>query len=92
MTALAAQGIEEMGLRKWSLPVIYALYLGQTRFSEVRKFLPGLTPRALALTLKGLQQIELVTRHVSAGYPPTSYYRLTRRGQVLSILLKDLPG
>ncbi len=92
MKVLSALGIEDIALRKWSLPVVYSLNQGHGRFSDVRGNLPGLTPRALALTLKGLQQIGLVTRFVSAGYPPASHYKLTADGRELSLLLKGLAG
>ncbi len=90
LAILAALGIEDVALRKWSLPVVFALRQGRDRFSEVRTFLPGLTPRALVLTLKNLQHAGLVDRSVTNGYPPTSHYRLTRPGRELSALLDSL--
>ena len=90
LAILSALGIEDVALRKWSLPVVYALRQGLDRFSEVRTFFPGLTPRSLILTLKSLQQVGLVVRTISDGYPPASHYRLTRRGQELSALLEGL--
>ena len=76
----AIGGRAELGLKKWSMPVLVALG-GATRFSELRAALPGVTPRALAIALKDLQRAGLATRDVLAGYPPTTAYRLTADGR-----------
>ena len=44
--------LEEIGLKKWSMPVVFALAEGPLRFSELRDRLEGVSPRALALALK----------------------------------------
>ena len=87
MTVLAALDVQETALRKWSMPVALALRSGRTRFSEVRAFVPGLTARALTLTLKDLQREALVVRLISDGYPPATYYRLTPRARKLKPML-----
>jgi DNA-binding HxlR family transcriptional regulator len=90
MAMLSRLGIEEVALRKWSLPVLLSLGHGRERFSEIRQSLPGLTPRSLTLALKQLRQIDLISRLVSDGYPPSSRYRPTRRGRRLSVLIDAL--
>jgi DNA-binding HxlR family transcriptional regulator len=83
----AIDGRAEIGLKKWSMPVLVALG-GATRFSELRAALPGVTPRALAIALKDLQAVGLATREVLAAYPPSTAYRLTGEGRrVRSILV-----
>jgi DNA-binding HxlR family transcriptional regulator len=73
----------DLALRKWSLPVLVALERAG-RFSELRDALPGVTPRALALTLKDLQAAGLVERVVEdAAYPPTVRYTATRAARPL---------
>lgn len=79
----------EIGLRKWSMPVVMALRTGLTRFSELRASMPDLTARGLALALKSLQEAGLVDRAVSNDYPPTTTYRLTRRGGRLRAVLDE---
>src|SRR4029453_1519623 len=39
--------LEEVGLKKWSMPVVFALAAGPRRFSELRERLEGISPRAL---------------------------------------------
>ena len=75
----AIGGRADLGLKKWSMPVLVALG-GATRFSELRAALPGVTPRALAIALKDLQAAGLATREVLAAYPPSTAYRLTDEG------------
>jgi DNA-binding HxlR family transcriptional regulator len=81
---LAAVGDDrELALRKWSLPVLIALR-DAGRFSELRQDLPGITPRALAMTLKDLQAAGLVERRVDEeAYPPTVIYAATRAARPL---------
>ncbi|MHC4696987.1 MAG: winged helix-turn-helix transcriptional regulator [Planctomycetota bacterium] len=87
--ALRRLGIERIGLRKWSLPIAYALTLGKTRFSQLRAIWPDLTPRSLTLALKDLQGAGVVDRLVADGYPPATYYTLTAKGKRLATSLDN---
>ena len=69
-------GHEDVGLKKWSLPVLAQLDQPR-RFSELRAALPT-TPRALTLALKELQADGLVRRRVTDEYPPQVRYDATR--------------
>ena len=82
--------LEEVGLKKWSMPVVYALAEGPRRFSELRETLEGVSPRALTLALKDLEATELLDRRVTDDYPPATVYRLTRRGRPLAELLRQV--
>jgi DNA-binding HxlR family transcriptional regulator len=82
--------LEEVGLKKWSMPVVFALAEGPLRFSELRDRLEGVSPRSLALALKDLEETELVERRVTEDYPPATMYRLTRRGRPLARLVEGL--
>lgn len=86
---LKVSGIEDVGLRKWSMPIALALRKGRRRFSELKSFLPGLTARALTLALKELHAAGLVERHVSDGYPPATYYQLTRNMRSMKSVLDE---
>jgi DNA-binding HxlR family transcriptional regulator len=78
---LAASG-DEVLLRKWSLPVLAALQR-PARFSELRAAVPGVTPRALTLALKGLRAADLVERRIEDAYPPRAVYSTTPLGRKL---------
>lgn len=72
----ALAGREDIGLKKWSLPVLAHLDEPR-RFSELRARLPDATPRALTLALKDLQAACLVRRRVTDAYPPAVLYEPT---------------
>jgi DNA-binding HxlR family transcriptional regulator len=82
--------LEEVGLKKWSMPVVYALGEGPRRFSELRETLEGISPRALTLALKDLEAADLIDRRVTNDYPPATVYRLTRSGRPLATLLRQV--
>jgi len=77
LALLRALRADDVGLRRWSLPVILQLRRGAARFSELKGSLPGVTARALALSLKALQAARLVERSLVDAYPPVANYRLT---------------
>jgi DNA-binding HxlR family transcriptional regulator len=76
MRSLRARGLEDIALRKWSLPTLYAIGRGVRRFNLLKSLLPDVTPRALTLALKDLEEAGLVSRTVSNAYPPGVSYRL----------------
>jgi DNA-binding HxlR family transcriptional regulator len=88
------RGLEEIGFKKWSMPVVYALASEPRRFSELRDELPGISPRALALALKDLEGAGLIERRVTSDYPPATIYRLTGNARPLAKLLGQIsaPG
>jgi DNA-binding HxlR family transcriptional regulator len=87
---LRGRGLEEVGLKKWSMPIVFALGTGPLRFSELRDALEGISPRALALALKDLEGAGLVDRRVTGDYPPATVYRLTASGRPLATLLAQV--
>jgi DNA-binding HxlR family transcriptional regulator len=86
--ALRADGLEHVGLKKWSLPVVLEL-VSERRFAELRTEL-GVSPRALTLALKELGRAGLVERRVHDGFPPWTTYRLTGRARRLRRLAAAL--
>jgi DNA-binding HxlR family transcriptional regulator len=81
LRALRQAGAEEVGLKKWSLPVLAEL-TSERRYGELRRAV-GATPRALTLALKELVGTGLVERRVHDGFPPSTTYRTTGRGRSL---------
>ena len=87
---LQRRHLEDVGLKKWSMPAVLALAGGPRRFSELREILEGVSPRALALALKDLENAGLVDRRVTDDYPPATVYRLTPSGRPLARLAQIL--
>ena len=81
-------GREEVGLKKWSLPILAELDEPR-RFSELRAALPA-SPRALALALKDLQAARLVRRRVTDEYPPQVRYEATRAARPIAAAARAL--
>ena len=90
MAALERLDANDIGLKKWSMPAVFALADGECRYSELRKRLPGVTPRALTLALKDLAAAQLVERRVTPDYPPASVYSLRPRARPLARILSAI--
>ena len=69
---------------KWSLLVIAILERtpGQrSRFSELKRSIPGISQRMLTATLRNLERDGLLTRDVYPEVPPRVEYELTALGK-----------
>jgi DNA-binding HxlR family transcriptional regulator len=75
-----AAGDADVLLRKWSVPTLAQLEEPR-RFSELRAALAGITPRALALALRDLEDAGFVAREVLPTRPPSTRYRATPSGE-----------
>jgi len=70
--------IEPIAFRKWSMPVTWSVGGEPRRFGELREGLPGISPRALTLSLKELEHRGMIVRDVYDAYPPVTTYSLQR--------------
>ena len=75
---------------KWSLSIIYALFTGKKRFSELARLIPNINTRMLVKELKNMEANEIVVRQVFATVPPTVEYTLTTKGQKLEPIIDEL--
>lgn len=75
---------------KWSMPIIYVLFAGTKRFSELERSIPGINTRMLAKELKNMEENGIVVREIFATVPPTVEYTLTPRGRRLEPILTEL--
>ena len=78
---LSRRGELDIGLRKWSLPIVAAIGTDVRRFGEVQLCLPDASPRALTLGLKTLLGQRWVARSVVDEFPPSAGYALMPRGR-----------
>jgi DNA-binding HxlR family transcriptional regulator len=85
---LGDAGIEDVVLKKWSMPILLALGR-ESRYAELRRTV-GATPRALTLALKELIARGLVERRVQEGFPPSTTYLLTQESRTLHRSVKRL--
>ena len=54
---------------KWKLPIIIAIYFGNTRFKDLKTAIPNITSRALSKELKHLELNRLIERNVDDFAP-----------------------
>ncbi len=79
--AVRQTGAQEIALRKWSMPTLYVVGDGPTRFTEVTDALPSATDRAVSIALKDLSAATMIARHLVDGPPPGSIYGATTIGE-----------
>ena len=78
---------------KWSMLILCVLAENTaTRFNEIGKAIPDLSPKVLTDTLKNLERDGLITRQLYAEIPPRVEYSLTPLGQTLIPHLENLIG
>ena len=74
---------------RWTLLVIRELLCGSTRFNDLRKGVPRMSPSLLSKRLKELELLGVV-RVVPTGQTGVNEYRLTEAGEALRPLVMGL--
>jgi DNA-binding HxlR family transcriptional regulator len=75
---------------RWKPLIIYNLQQGMLRYAQLKKAIPGITEKMLIQHLRELEADNLVKRDVKPVVPPHVEYSLTKIGQSLSPLLKEM--
>jgi DNA-binding HxlR family transcriptional regulator len=65
---------------RWKVPILWHLFSGTLRFSELRRALPDITQKMLIQQLRELEHDGVVARKVYPEVPPKVEYSLTPRG------------
>jgi DNA-binding HxlR family transcriptional regulator len=73
---------------RWTLIVLRELAAGSTRFNELRRGAPRMSPALLSKRLKDLEAAGLVTRAKAAGGPDLYEYKLTAAGKELGPIIE----
>lgn len=74
----------------WKLPLVYFLFQGTRRYSEVQRRLHGISPRMLSKQLRELERDALIQRKVYPEVPPKVEYTLTPLGRSLIPIVEAL--
>ena len=74
----------------WSVLIVASLADGAMRYTELAHRIPGISPKMLTQTLRGLERDGLITRTVHAVVPPRVDYGLTPLGESLLSLVSAL--
>ncbi len=80
----------DLGLRKWTLPLVATIGTDVRRFSEVKAALPQATSRAIALALKAMSERNWIRRSLIDDYPPTAGYTLKPKGRRILEVVRQL--
>lgn len=64
----------------WTPNLVWQLSGGPRRFGELRKNIPGISPKMLAARLRILEAKGVVTREVAPSSPPSVEYTLSELG------------
>ena len=75
---------------KWKGIIIYHLFKGAKRFSELKRLLPEITQRMLTLQLRELENSKIVIRTVFAEVPVRVEYKLSPVGQSLRAAFEEI--
>lgn len=68
---------------RWKVLILYQLFQGVRRFSELQRALGGVTQKVLTQQLRELERDGIVQRTVYPQVPPKVDYRLTPLGETL---------
>lgn len=75
---------------KWKLPIIISVSVGNERFTDIQKSIPGITPKVLAKELKDLEQHKLIKRNVIGDYPVKISYTAEPYSETLTPIIYAL--
>lgn len=75
---------------RWKVWVLYELFDGPRRLSELRRAIPSASPKMLVQQLRELEEHGIVRRQVFAEVPPRVVYTVTKLGRTLRPLLTAL--
>lgn len=75
---------------KWKCVILFHLLGGTQRFNELRRHVPGATPRTLTNQLREMEADGLIVRKVYAEVPPKVEYSISELGQSLTPILHAL--
>jgi len=84
-----AMAAEILGAR-WTLVLLRELLVGSTRFNDLRRGVPRMSPALLSKRLKDLEAAGIVTRSPVVGEPGAFEYRLTEAGRELKPVIEAI--
>lgn len=85
-----ARTLEVLGER-WSFLIVRDLLRGPQRFSDLQRFLVGITPKRLTIRLRALEAAGILVREEAQGRREV-WYHLTPKGRELRPVIEALAG
>ena len=75
---------------KWTALILRDLFSGPQRFCELEKSVGNINPRTLSQRLDDLEEHGIITKQCFAEVPPRCEYTLTKKGEDLLPILKQM--
>ena len=75
---------------RWKPLIVWYLFQGARRYSELQRQIDGVTPKMLTQQLRELERAGLVNRKVYPEVPPRVEYTLTPMGSSLRAVLDSM--
>jgi DNA-binding HxlR family transcriptional regulator len=75
---------------KWTALILRDLFSGPKRFCELEQLVGNINPRTLSQRLDDLEENGIINRKSFAEVPPRTEYSLTKKGQDLLPVLKQM--
>jgi DNA-binding HxlR family transcriptional regulator len=69
---------------KWKPAILYFLFDGTRRFSELQRLVPAISHKTLTQQLRELEDADIINRRVYPTVPPKTEYSLTESGRELA--------
>ncbi len=91
-TNCPSRQVLEMLSDKWVSMVIKALSEGPSRYSELRRYIAGISQKMLTQTLRTLERDGIVSRTVTPAVPVRVDYALTELGNTLLPVMASITG
>ena len=76
--------------RKWVPVIVCHLLHGAKRYSEIRRVVPFLSAKVLTENLQEMEEEGMLQREVRNSQPVEVWYRLTRKGEDLSHVIRAM--
>src|ERR1700750_2191973 len=73
---------------RWTIVVLREMFAGSTRFNELRRGVPRLSPALPSARLQELEAAGILTRGASSADPAVFEYQLTESGRELRPLVE----
>lgn len=90
LPALPAERALKVISGRWKTIILYQLFAGPKRLSELQRLVPGASQKVLIEQLREMEEHGLVRRQVFPQIPPRVDYSATALGVSLQPLLREL--
>src|SRR5215813_12715098 len=75
---------------RWTMPLLRELMAGSTRFNELRRGVPKMSPTLLSRRIKELEQVGVIERRAVRAEKGVFEYRLTESGEDLRTVVEAI--